>query len=172
MGSKSRIAKYIVPIIQKYIDDSNKNYYEPFCGGCNVIDKINAKKKYASDANEYLIELLKHVQSGGDLPTEVPRDLYSQVRSNLNDYDSWFVGAVGFLASYNGRFFDGGYAPPNYDGKRYRNYYQESKTNLLNQAKDLYNIIFSCIIYQEAHPKNLIIYADPPYKRYKAIFKQ
>ena len=44
MGSKSRIAKYIVPIIQNYIDDYNiKTYVEPFCGGCNVIDKINAK---------------------------------------------------------------------------------------------------------------------------------
>lgn len=34
MGSKSRIAKYIVPIIQSYIDNYNiKTYVEPFCGG-------------------------------------------------------------------------------------------------------------------------------------------
>lgn len=38
MGSKSRIAKEIVPIIQSYIDDNNvHNYLEPFVGGgqCN-----------------------------------------------------------------------------------------------------------------------------------------
>lgn len=35
MGSKSRIAKEIVPIIQSYIDNNNNihNYLEPFCGG-------------------------------------------------------------------------------------------------------------------------------------------
>lgn len=34
MGSKSRIAKEIVPIIQSYIDDNNVyNYLEPFVGG-------------------------------------------------------------------------------------------------------------------------------------------
>ena len=42
MGSKSRIAKDIVPIIQKCIDDNNiETYVEPFVGGANVIDKIN-----------------------------------------------------------------------------------------------------------------------------------
>ena len=34
MGSKSRIAKDIVPIIQSYIDDNNcRLYIEPFVGG-------------------------------------------------------------------------------------------------------------------------------------------
>lgn len=33
-GSKSRIVKHIVPILQKEIDDNNiVNYYEPFVGG-------------------------------------------------------------------------------------------------------------------------------------------
>ena len=41
MGSKSRIAKQIVPIIQQCIDDSHSDtYIEPFVGGANVIDKI------------------------------------------------------------------------------------------------------------------------------------
>lgn len=34
VGSKNRIAKYIIPIIQKEIDDNNiTTYYEPFIGG-------------------------------------------------------------------------------------------------------------------------------------------
>lgn len=34
MGSKSRIAKDIVPIIQRCIDENNiTEYYEPFVGG-------------------------------------------------------------------------------------------------------------------------------------------
>lgn len=39
-GSKDRIAKFIVPIIQNYINAYHiKNYYEPFVGGANVIDR-------------------------------------------------------------------------------------------------------------------------------------
>lgn len=44
MGGKSRIAKFIVPILQNAIDKTGYNYYEPFCGGCNIIDKIKAKR--------------------------------------------------------------------------------------------------------------------------------
>lgn len=34
MGSKSRVAKYIVPILQRCIDDNNiTTYIEPFSGG-------------------------------------------------------------------------------------------------------------------------------------------
>ena len=52
MGSKSRICKYIVPIIQEYIDKNNiKKYWEPFVGGANVIDKIKCAKKVGSDKN-------------------------------------------------------------------------------------------------------------------------
>ena len=41
MGSKSKYAQYIVPILQKCIDDNNITLYiEPFVGGANIIDKI------------------------------------------------------------------------------------------------------------------------------------
>lgn len=50
MGSKAKITKYIVPIIQQKIDESGARYYvEPFAGGCNVIDKIKAEYRIASD---------------------------------------------------------------------------------------------------------------------------
>lgn len=62
-GSKNRIAKYIVPIIQKYIDDNNiETYIEPFVGGANIIDKIQCKNKIGADINDELIALLKYVQ--------------------------------------------------------------------------------------------------------------
>ena len=155
MGSKSRIAKYIAPIIQNYIDKSGAKFYvEPFCGGCNVIDKINCKVKIATDYNKYLIALLKRVQENKPLLTEVSRELYNDVRSNQNSgkYEDWFVGNVGFLASYNGRWFDGGYAPSGYEktknGERYRDYYKEAKNNLLKQSENLQGIKFKCCDYQ------------------------
>ena len=43
MGSKSRIKKHIVPIIQELIDKNEiKTYIEPFVGGANVIDNIDS----------------------------------------------------------------------------------------------------------------------------------
>lgn len=62
MGSKSRIAKHIVQIIQRYIDENNiKCYIEPFCGGLNVIDKVKCEYKIASDIHRYLIALFKNI---------------------------------------------------------------------------------------------------------------
>jgi site-specific DNA-adenine methylase len=60
MGSKNKISKYIIPIIQEIIDNNKyENYIEPFVGGANLIDKIKCKNKYGYDIHEELIELLK-----------------------------------------------------------------------------------------------------------------
>ena len=49
MGSKARIAKYILPIILK--DRKPDQWYvEPFVGGCNTIDKVEGLR-LGSDAN-------------------------------------------------------------------------------------------------------------------------
>jgi adenine-specific DNA methylase len=41
MGSKRKYCKYIVPIIQKYIDEHNITVFaDVFCGGANLTDKI------------------------------------------------------------------------------------------------------------------------------------
>lgn len=83
MGSKSRIAKDIIPIIQGYIDRNNiKTYIEPFVGGANVIDKIQCEKRIGTDKNRYLIALLQRVADGNELLESVPRELYSEVRSD------------------------------------------------------------------------------------------
>lgn len=180
MGSKSRIAKYIVPIIQSYIDinDTDK-YYKPFVGGANIIDKITSNHKYASDSNPYLIALLRHVQAGGKLYNSVSKELYDKARNDFNSGDMsnfklWEIGNIGFLASYNGRWFDGGYAKPVIEktkkGERYRDYYREGKDNLLKQAPLLKNIVFKTLDYRNVNPKGFVIYCDPPYcgvKEYK-----
>lgn len=174
MGSKSRVAKYIVPIIQQYINENNSSYYlEPFVGGANIIDKIKHKHKFGSDINPYLIGLFKHLQSDGELLKEVPRNLYNEVRADYKTgkYEDWFVGNVGFLASYNGRFFDGGYAQIGIEhtkhGDRVRNYYREASDNILAQKENIKDIEFSCIDYNKIQPHNAVIYCDPPYEGVK-----
>lgn len=177
MGSKSRIAKQIVPIIQKYIDDNQiKTYIEPFCGGCNVIDKVKCEKRIASDINPYLISLLQAiVYEDKKLPDDVPKDHYSDVRSNKdnNKFEKWYVGAIGFLASYNGRFFDGGYAGiVHTKTNKIRNYYDEAKRNLEEQISNLFGIDFEHRDYKDYCSEywdieNCLIYCDPPYQDVK-----
>lgn len=178
MGSKSRIAKHIVPIIQNYINENNiEKYVEPFVGGANIIDKIQCKEKYGFDKNKYLIALLKKVQSEEELYEEVPKELYDKARNAFNsgdtsEFEDWEIGNIGFIASFNGRWFDGGYAKTGYEktknGMRLRNYYQEAKNNILTQAQNLKGIKFSASDYKEfielPHDSGMVIYCDPPYQ--------
>lgn len=183
MGSKSRIAKYIVPIIQSYIDKiGTDTYIEPFVGGANIIDKIRCKHKYGYDKNRFLIALLSAVSANPDgdfLYNEVSKELYDKARNEYNSgeitsFTDWQIGNIGFFASYNGRFFDGGYAKPVYEktkkGLRYRDYYREAKDNLLAQAPSLKDITFDNADYKELDVKAInrcVIYADPPYENTK-----
>lgn len=103
MGSKSRIAKDIVSIIQKYLDDYKiDTYIEPFCGGCNVIDKIQCNTRIASDVNKYLIELLINRNQVSDLPEIVTKELYDECRKayygdDFSKYEQWYIAGIGFL---------------------------------------------------------------------------
>jgi len=53
MGSKTRIAKHILPIILKN-RKPGQWYVEPFAGGMNTIYQISGNR-LASDNNKYLI---------------------------------------------------------------------------------------------------------------------
>lgn len=171
MGSKSRIAQYIVPIIQQYIDSNNiESYLEPFIGGANVIDKIKCKNKYGSDKQKYLISLYQNLDKIVTLPEFVTKEHYSEVREcfnkDLHMFEDWYIGAIGFLASYNGRFFDGGYAGlvKTKIGTE-RNYYAEAKRNLEKQLEDLKGIVFNYSDYKDIEDiSGYLIYCDPPYK--------
>ena len=178
MGSKSRIARSIVPILQSYIKENNiELYLEPFVGGANIIDKIKCKQKIGNDINRPLIALLNYVKSDGILIDEVSKDFYDEVKNNQDKYEDWIVGCVGFLASYNGRFFDGGYAKSGYEkiknGFKYRDYYKEAKNNIIVQSKSnlFKQVVFECGDYidflEKYNPKNSLIYFDPPYKNVK-----
>lgn len=170
MGSKARYAKFILPIIHKIIKVYNiQNYCEPFVGGCNMIDKVECKNKVGSDNNKYLIALLNNVHKIEELPLDVSFEHYSEVRESYKtkngNFEDWYIGAIGFLASCNGRFFDGGYAKPTDT----RNFYDEAKRNLEKQVDSLCGIKFFHKDYSliKKDLKGWLIYCDPPYKNTK-----
>ena len=172
VGSKSRIAKHIVPIIQSYINQTNACFYlEPFVGGANVIDKISCDKKIGYDINHYLIELFRHRNLIQKLPDEITKKEYDAVRKSyqINDgkYPDWYIGAVGFLASYNGKFFGGRAGIVKTKIDTVRNYYDEAKRNFISQIPQLEDVNFGEFDYKQLDMSQFrygVIYCDIPYK--------
>ena len=167
MGSKSRIAKYIVPIIQKYIDDNNiGTYVEPFVGGANIIDKIRCENKIGYDNNKYLISFFVKLQEGWNplQDIEMTKELYVDIKNNKDNYPDHIVALAGFCAAYNAKWF-GGYAGiVNTKIGTVRDYYDESVRNVLKQIGNLKDVLFVTKDYKDISiPKNSLLYCDPPY---------
>ena len=134
MGSKNRLSKELIPIIQSYITEDTKGYLEPFVGGANMIDKIKCDNKIGCDIHRELIALLNKVKDDVDIiPNTITKDEYYSVKNNKLNYEDWYVGLVGFCANYNSKYF-GGYAN-NVKTKigTVRNYTDESIKNLKNK---------------------------------------
>jgi len=163
MGSKNRISKYLLPLILK--DRHPKQWYvEPFCGGCNLVDKVKGKR-FANDNNKYLIACFKQMQNNIDwIPKSYSKDLellYKLIRDNKHDYPDYIVGYFAFALSYGGKFF-GGWCR---DKQRKRDYVKEAYNNAAKQQSLIQDIVFCSKNYWELIiPSNSIIYCDPPYK--------
>lgn len=165
MGSKNRIAKHLLPII---LENRQKDQYyvEPFVGGANMIDKVDGNR-IGADSNEYLIAMWQGLQQDLKRDYIIEKSLYSQAREYFNKkdhtvFDAFKIGWIGWMGSYNGRFFDGGYSGHSV-GKR--DYIREQITNVEAQMNNLKEVKFIASDYQSLNiPKNSIIYCDIPYK--------
>ncbi len=168
MGSKNRIAKYLLPIMLE--NRNGRTWVEPFVGGANMIDKVDGKR-IGADFNEYVISLFTGIQNGFMPPNEVSEEEYKQAR--LNRVVTPLVSFIGFGCSYSGKWF-GGYARGNTSKGQPRNYCLESKKNILKQADNLKGVQFIHSSYKDLEiPPNSLIYCDPPYKgttKYKGGF--
>ena len=172
LGSKSRISKYIVPIIQSYINKDTNGYLEPFVGGANIIDKIQCNNKIGCDIHKELIALLKHAQNNiKDIPDIITQETYDKVKNNKNLYEDWYVGLVGFCATFGAKYF-GGYGKHSKDDNS-ETYPTEAINNLKKQAPNLKDIKFINIDFRNidmSQINNFVIYCDIPY-RYTTKYK-
>lgn len=175
MGSKNRIAKYILPIMLKYRKE-NQYFVDLFCGGCNLIDKVQGKR-IANDKNKYLIAMWKGLQKEIKYPERIDKELYSVARDVYRgrkvsiEHEMYMtddlVGWIGFMGSYNGRFFDGGYSGHNV-GKTKRDYISEQIKNTKSQIGLIKGVNFFSNDYSKFnHKESCIIYCDIPYQNTK-----
>ena len=165
VGSKNRISKYLVPIIQNCITGKCNGYIEPFVGGANIIDKIKCDNKIGYDINPYLIALLNHVKlTTDDIPEEITKEHYYDVKNNQSNYDEWYVGLIGFCGSFSSKFW-GGYASHGNNPKYKKTPFNQSINNIIKQSVNLKDIKFECKDYKELdNLSGYVIYCDSPYK--------
>ena len=164
MGSKNRIAKYLLPFLTKYLTPG-RWYVEPFVGGANLIDKIKHNKRIGSDINKYLIALFEALQIGVDFPTYITKEEYNKVRDNKDKYPDWYVGYVAYVCSFRGIYW-GSHADNNNKRKNGRVEHRQAEQirNFLSQKESLKDVFFKCSPYDELDiPNGSIVYCDPPY---------
>jgi len=166
VGSKNKLSKELAPIIQSYINKDTKGYLEPFVGGANMIDKIQCSNKIGCDIHEELIELLKYTQEFSYLlPERILEDKYIEVKNNKEKYEKYYVGLVGFCASFGAKYW-GGYARDSKDDASGK-WSAGAIKNLKKQAPNLQGIKFINASFLDLpidKIKNYVIYCDIPYR--------
>ena len=170
MGSKNRIAKYILPIMIKEARRKGiVTWIEPFVGGANMIDKVPSEfKRIGIDNNEYLIDFLKSIQSGWTPPVHISSDEYFEIKQN-KDKDKTMTLWAGICCSYGGKWF-GGYINDYKENRRLKNgrlpnHQIESRNGVLKQANLINGVVFLHDSYERCtKAQNCVIYCDPPYQ--------
>lgn len=168
MGSKARIAKYILPIILKDRQE-NQYYVEPFVGGANMIDKVDGLR-IGADINKYLIKALKLVR---DEPHKIPKTNREYTEEMFNEAKKTELeNSIDCFAMFQysfGSMFKGSWAK----NKRGTDYVKECVKNVLVQSEKLKDVELIHSSYQDLIiPNNSIIYCDVPYQgtaKYKGI---
>jgi DNA adenine methylase len=158
MGSKNRVAKDILPVILK--DRRPEQWYvEPFCGGCNSIDKVDGKR-LANDSHPYLIDMWIALQKGWVPPSSLTKEEYYSIKKTPSLFRRELVGFAGFLCSFGSKWW-GGYAFNN----KGDNYADRGSRMLVKQVTNLVGVFFTNEHYGKlVIPPKSIVYCDPPYE--------
>jgi len=157
LGSKNRISKHILPIMNK--ERGDRTWVEPFVGGANMIDKVDGQR-IGSDMNEYVIALLNEMSKPDFNAPKINEEKYNDIKSNIDKYDKWIVGYAGTQLSFGATWF-GSYRR---DKQGKRDYCKEARNNVNKQSKNIQGIHFIHSDYMSLDiPDNSLIYCDPPY---------
>lgn len=161
MGSKNRIAKFILPIMLEEANQKGiKTWVEPFVGGANMIDKVPSFfERIGIDFNPHTIAALIGIRDFADkLPDEVSEEYYKSLKKTPPDpIASW----IRFVASFGGKFENGYAREKDSNEKTFVGY---GKRNARKQSPKLQNVKLICDSYDNySHLENCLIYCDPPY---------
>jgi len=164
MGSKNRIAKFILPIMLKEANEKGiTTWVEPFVGGANMIDKVpNNFQRIGIDYNPHTIEALIAIRDLVDkLPNEVTVEYYNSLKGTEPNP---ITSLIRFGASFGGKF-EAGFARGKTNKGVMRNYWHETIRNAQKQSPKLQGVQLIHGSYDEYSDfENCLIYCDPPYE--------
>jgi DNA adenine methylase len=158
-GGKAKIAKELSLFLNTELKQ-DQTFVDLFCGSCNVVSKVQAKRRLANDLHKELVSLHKAVQQGQELPKELSAEMYLSIKNNKLNYPEYLVAFAGFGLSYSGKYF-GGYARCS----RGDDYCGNARNSLLRKHQTLVDVEFSCGDYSSLSiPWGSLVYCDIPYK--------
>lgn len=162
-GGKFKQVKEIAPIVNLCIKENNiENYYEPFVGGANILNKIICSNYFANDIDDELIAFYNQIKNGGEPIPNVSKEEYLAAKANPENYDKAYLGNIKYMASFGGKPW-GGYG--GVDKRNGHNHYESSLTNFKKQIPILRQTNFTCDDYESLSYKDKsFICCDPPYR--------
>lgn len=164
MGSKNRIAKFLIPIMLEECEAKGiTDWYELFVGGGNMIDKVPSTfNRVGVDYNPHTIAALIAIRDHVEfdlLPDSFTEEEYKNIKgSEPNPIKSW----LRFVCSFGSKF-DVGYARR--QNSDCTTYVGQARRNAQKQSPNLQGIEFINASYSDfSYLENCLIYCDPPYE--------
>lgn len=131
-----------------------------------MIDKIECKNRIGCDIHKQLIALLQYAQEHeNNLPERILEEEYKVVQNNKENYPDWYLGLVGFCASFGAKYF-GGYARDSKSDNSGK-WSAGAIKNLKKQLPQIREVKFRNIKFQDLpldKIKDYVIYCDIPYR--------
>ena len=164
MGSKNRIAKFILPIMLADAEKQGlKTFVDCFVGGGNIIDKVPSSfKRIGYDLNPHVIEAMKTIR---DNPHSLPDTLAEEEYRNIKGTDPHPINSfLRFVCSFGSRFDEGYARTYNPDGSL-KSHAAMGKRSAIKQSANLQGVIFEKLSYEQVEfTEPSLIYCDIPYK--------
>ena len=146
------------------MDKYSTDFYEPFVGGCNIIDKIvvpDDRNRYASDLDADMISLFKALQNGWIPPFNVSKKLHNTVKTYKDSFPPYLRAYISLASAFSGIRY------ASYTTYKTRPYSRSNSTwrGLMRQVEQMRGIIFEHKPFEDVNPNiPAVIYCDPPYK--------
>lgn len=174
MGSKQKLVDRIVPFIlnrHKGVTD----FYDLFGGGGSVsfyvLQRYPQIKTHYNELNTAIVELLRHIQQNGEIPTDfVPRAIFSQ---NINKND-WFAGFLQCCWTYGNNQRSYLYSR---EVEEFKHKYHDTVFGDSSNLEWLENYINNRFVKDGGLRRTIRLYLNPekydtPYKRRIALSRQ
>jgi len=173
MGGKSRLAKYLLPIVLKD-RESDQPYYDICCGAGAMSTSTStisiASPVTAVDINFYTIEAMKLIR---DHPTALPKNNHEFTEEDYLFYKSLYkenrhhllhpgiFGYIGYTGSFAGKWYDT-WAK---DTQVTRDFIAEGYRNAQKQSPCIQNVNYIAASFDSVEiQEESIVYIDPPYR--------